>query len=105
VEPAANIVKRFATGAMSFGSISIEAHTTLAMAMNRIGGKSNTGEGGENADRCEQQINSRFYLYIFEDHKITFCREKVLLEPPPEKIVDMKLCKCTGYLTNTHLLH
>ena len=47
VEPAADIVKRFATGAMSFGSISREAHTTLAIAMNRIGGKSNTGEGGE----------------------------------------------------------
>src|SRR5438128_1870827 len=51
VEPAAEIVKRFATGAMSFGSISREAHTTLAIAMNRIGGKSNTGEGGEEADR------------------------------------------------------
>ena len=51
VEPASEIVKRFATGAMSFGSISREAHTTLAMAMNRIGGKSNTGEGGEEPDR------------------------------------------------------
>ncbi|TMJ14789.1 MAG: glutamate synthase large subunit, partial [Alphaproteobacteria bacterium] len=51
VEPAAEIVRRFATGAMSFGSISREAHTTLAVAMNRIGGKSNTGEGGEEADR------------------------------------------------------
>lgn len=51
VEPASRIVKRFATGAMSFGSISREAHTTLAIAMNRIGGKSNTGEGGEEADR------------------------------------------------------
>ena len=47
VEPAADIVRRFSTGAMSFGSISREAHTTLAIAMNRIGGKSNTGEGGE----------------------------------------------------------
>lgn len=47
VEPAENIYKRFATGAMSFGSISWEAHTTLAIAMNRLGGKSNTGEGGE----------------------------------------------------------
>jgi hypothetical protein len=47
VEPASEIVKRFATGAMSFGSISREAHETLAIAMNRIGGKSNTGEGGE----------------------------------------------------------
>ncbi|MFZ3235699.1 MAG: glutamate synthase large subunit [Stellaceae bacterium] len=51
VEPASEIVKRFATGAMSFGSISREAHTTLAIAMNRIGGKSNTGEGGEEASR------------------------------------------------------
>jgi glutamate synthase domain-containing protein 2/glutamate synthase domain-containing protein 3 len=51
VEPAAEIVKRFATGAMSLGSISTEAHTTLAVAMNRIGGKSNTGEGGEDALR------------------------------------------------------
>ena len=54
VEPAANIVRRFATGAMSFGSISREAHTTLAIAMNRIGGKSNTGEGGEEADRFKR---------------------------------------------------
>jgi len=51
VEPAAEIVKRFSTGAMSYGSISLEAHTTLAIAMNRIGGKSNTGEGGEEVDR------------------------------------------------------
>ncbi|MDP1628558.1 MAG: glutamate synthase large subunit [Parvibaculum sp.] len=51
VEPAVEIVKRFATGAMSYGSISREAHTTLAIAMNRIGGRSNTGEGGEEADR------------------------------------------------------
>ncbi|MEZ5789284.1 MAG: glutamate synthase large subunit [Nitratireductor sp.] len=51
VEPAAEIVRRFATGAMSFGSISREAHTTLARAMNAIGGKSNTGEGGEEPDR------------------------------------------------------
>jgi glutamate synthase (NADPH/NADH) large chain len=51
VEPASEIVKRFATGAMSLGSISTEAHTTLSIAMNRIGGKSNTGEGGEDARR------------------------------------------------------
>ncbi len=51
VEPATAIVRRFVTGAMSFGSISREAHTTLAIAMNRIGGKSNTGEGGEEPDR------------------------------------------------------
>jgi len=57
VEPAAEIVKRFATGAMSFGSISREAHTTLAIAMNRIGGKSNTGEGGEEAQRFKPLPN------------------------------------------------
>ncbi|MDH3387116.1 MAG: glutamate synthase large subunit, partial [Gammaproteobacteria bacterium] len=51
VEPAEEIVQRFATGAMSFGSISWEAHTTLAIAMNRLGGRSNTGEGGEEAER------------------------------------------------------
>ncbi|HZF19210.1 MAG TPA: glutamate synthase large subunit, partial [Burkholderiales bacterium] len=51
VEPAAEIVKRFSTGAMSHGSISVEAHTTLAVAMNRLGGKSNTGEGGEDRRR------------------------------------------------------
>jgi len=51
VEPASKIVKRFSTGAMSFGSISGEAHRTLAVAMNQIGGKSNTGEGGEEPDR------------------------------------------------------
>jgi glutamate synthase (NADPH) large chain len=54
VEPAKEIVKRFSTGAMSFGSISREAHTTLAIAMNRIGGKSNTGEGGEESDRYKR---------------------------------------------------
>ena len=57
VEPAANIVRRFSTGAMSFGSISREAHTTLAIAMNRIGGKSNTGEGGEEAERFKPLPN------------------------------------------------
>jgi len=57
VEPAKNIVRRFATGAMSFGSISREAHTTLAIAMNRIGGRSNTGEGGEEADRFKPLPN------------------------------------------------
>ncbi|KAK6621297.1 hypothetical protein RUM43_011603 [Polyplax serrata] len=63
VEPASEIVKRFVTGAMSFGSISLEAHTTLAMAMNKMGGKSNTGEGGEQSSRylsvnTENNINS-----------------------------------------------
>ena len=57
VEPASQIVRRFSTGAMSFGSISREAHTTLAVAMNRIGGRSNTGEGGEEADRFKPLPN------------------------------------------------
>ncbi|HEY2231107.1 MAG TPA: glutamate synthase large subunit [Xanthobacteraceae bacterium] len=57
VEPANSIVRRFATGAMSYGSISREAHTTLAIAMNRIGGRSNTGEGGEETDRFKPLPN------------------------------------------------
>ncbi|MGE0405380.1 MAG: glutamate synthase large subunit, partial [Candidatus Korobacteraceae bacterium] len=57
VEPAKEIVKRFTTGAMSFGSISKEAHETLAVAMNRIGGKSNTGEGGEDDQRYKPDAN------------------------------------------------
>ncbi|MCC7039445.1 MAG: glutamate synthase subunit alpha [Burkholderiales bacterium] len=58
VEPAASIVRRFATGAMSLGSISTEAHTTLAVAMNRIGGKSNTGEGGEDEARYRDELRA-----------------------------------------------
>jgi glutamate synthase (NADPH) large chain len=57
VEPVSEIVKRFSTGAMSYGSISAEAHETLAIAMNRLGGKSNTGEGGEDADRYTPDEN------------------------------------------------
>jgi len=57
VEPAKEIVKRFATGAMSFGSISAESHESLAIAMNRIGGKSNTGEGGEDSARWKPDSN------------------------------------------------
>ena len=57
VEPASEIVKRFCTGAMSFGSISAESHETLAIAMNRLGGKSNTGEGGENPERFKPLPN------------------------------------------------
>jgi glutamate synthase domain-containing protein 2/glutamate synthase domain-containing protein 1/glutamate synthase domain-containing protein 3 len=57
VEPASEIVKRFATGAMSFGSISKEAHETMAIAMNRIGGRSNTGEGGEDEERFRPDAN------------------------------------------------
>src|SRR5205814_10283895 len=57
VEPAAEIVKRFSTGAMSLGSLSREAHETLAIAMNRIGGRSNTGEGGEDPARYVRDAN------------------------------------------------
>ena len=60
VEPASEIVKRFNTGAMSFGSISKEAHETLAIAMNRLGGKSNTGEGGEDPERFKPLAERRF---------------------------------------------
>ncbi len=60
VEPVANILKRFATGAMSFGSISFEAHTTLAIAMNRIGAKSNSGEGGEDSIRYQRLPNGDY---------------------------------------------
>ncbi|HVT41754.1 MAG TPA: glutamate synthase large subunit, partial [Acidimicrobiales bacterium] len=57
VEPISSIMARFSTGAMSYGSISAEAHQTLAIAMNRIGGRSNTGEGGEDADRFTPDAN------------------------------------------------
>ena len=57
VEPVASIVRRFATGAMSYGSISAEAHQTLAIAMNRLGARSNTGEGGEDPDRFIPDAN------------------------------------------------
>ena len=60
VEPAKEIVKRFTTGAMSFGSISKEAHETLAIAMNRIGGMSNTGEGGEDEASLHAGRQRRF---------------------------------------------
>ena len=60
VEPAADIVTRFVTGAMSFGSISKEAHETLAIAMNRLGGRSNTGEGGEDPERFKPRANGDF---------------------------------------------
>lgn len=69
---------RFATGAMSFGSISLEAHTTLAITMNRIGGKSNTGEGGENADRYlgkSTNVKNINHNIVFIHHNIVFVFE------------------------------
>jgi len=68
VESAKEIVKRFATGAMSFGSISKEAHETLAIAMNRIGGKSNTGEGGEDENRFQRDENGDLRRSAFRRH-------------------------------------
>ena len=70
VESAKDIVKRFATGAMSLGSISTEAHTTLAIAMNRIGGKSNTGEGGEDANRFKILHGGEKLSDIIGKHRI-----------------------------------
>lgn len=71
VEPASEIIKRFATGAMSFGSISLEAHATLAVTMNRIGGKSNTGEGGENADRYLSK-HLILFMSLFKNYNVLF---------------------------------
>jgi glutamate synthase (NADPH/NADH) large chain len=70
VEPAKDIVKRFATGAMSLGSISTEAHTTLALAMNRIGGKSNTGEGGEDRRRYDPIVEGETLASRLGEHRI-----------------------------------
>jgi len=70
VEPAKDIVKRFATGAMSLGSISTEAHATLAIAMNRIGGKSNTGEGGEDAKRFIPVANATTMAAVIGEKQI-----------------------------------
>jgi len=75
VEPAKEIVKRFATGAMSLGSISTEAHTTLAIAMNRIGGKSNTGEGGEDPARFKSLKGGEMLSDIIGKNRIEADRE------------------------------
>ena len=65
VESVDSIVKRFKTGAMSYGSISKEAHETLAIAMNRLGGKSNSGEGGEDSEslKLRQMMDSKRFSY------------------------------------------
>ncbi len=75
VEAAKEIVKRFATGAMSLGSISTEAHTTLAIAMNRIGGKSNTGEGGEDAARFKPAVGGEKLSEVIGKSRIFSDRE------------------------------
>ncbi|MEI7465398.1 MAG: glutamate synthase-related protein, partial [Burkholderiales bacterium] len=86
VEAAAEIVKRFATGAMSLGSISTEAHSTLAVAMNRIGGKSNTGEGGEDPARYRNELKG---IPIADGTKISeVLGEKVIVADFPLKAGD-----------------
>ena len=87
VEPAENIVKRFATGAMSFGSISREAHTTLAIAMNRIGGKSNTGEGGE--ERRPLQAD---------------CRTAISMRSAIKQVASGRFGVTTEYLVNSDMM-
>ena len=102
VEPATEIVKRFATGAMSFGSISAEAHETLAIAMNRIGGRSNTGEGGEDEarfSRCRMAIrgaarSSRWLPAASASRPITWsmptsCRSRSRRAPSPAKAASL----------------
>ncbi|KAG8238838.1 hypothetical protein J437_LFUL018601 [Ladona fulva] len=89
VEPASEIVKRFATGAMSFGSISLEAHQTLAIAMNRIGGKSNTGEGGMNNNFWIYLRNglrpSRFY--VMKDNIMVMASEVGVYDTAPDNVI------------------
>jgi glutamate synthase (NADPH) large chain len=84
VEPAKDIVKRFSTGAMSFGSISREAHTTLAIAMNRIGGKSNTGEGGEESDRFKPLPNGDSMRSAIKQVASRSSGRPVRIEPRPQ---------------------
>lgn len=80
VEPAAEIVKRFVTGAMSYGSISLEAHTTLALAMNTMGGKSNSGEGGENPRRLEKTPEGKPSLFRCGARVLAVCVLGVCVE-------------------------
>ena len=109
VEPAKEIVKRFTTGAMSFGSISKEAHETLAIAMNRIGGKSNTGEGGEDEARfkprrqrrlCAAAPSSRWPAAASASPPITWstptsCRSRWRRAPSPAKAASCPATKWT----------
>ena len=109
VEPASEIVKRFATGAMSFGSISKEAHETLAIAMNRIGGRSNTGEGGEdearfkpdaNGDLAPQRDQAGGFGPLRRHHAITWstptnCRSKSRRARSPAKAASCPATKWT----------
>ncbi|MDR2637530.1 MAG: glutamate synthase subunit alpha [Zoogloeaceae bacterium] len=103
VEPAKEIVKRFVTGAMSLGSISTEAHTTLSIAMNRIGGKSNTGEGGEDARRFKPLQAGQKLSEVIGAHRIerdyTF-QEGDSLRSAIKQVASGRFGVTTEYLVN-----
>ncbi|MBE9609018.1 glutamate synthase-related protein [Chitinilyticum piscinae] len=103
VESAKEIVKRFATGAMSLGSISTEAHTTLAIAMNRIGGKSNTGEGGEDATRFKPLVAGQTLSEVIGANRIvrdyTF-KEGDSLRSAIKQVASGRFGVTTEYLVN-----
>ena len=105
VEPWTEIVKRFKTGAMSYGSISREAHENLAIAMNRIGGKSNSGEGGEDRRRFQPDVNGdnrnsaiKQVASVLENFSFTKCQRdinKMAQELSQEKEVN---CRNKGFI-------
>ena len=94
VEPAKEIVKRFCTGAMSFGSISREAHENLAIAMNRLGGKSNTGEGGEDPDRFQPDRDEKGNVVLTPEGKPRLRRSAI------KQVASGRFGVTTEYLTN-----
>ncbi len=103
VEPAREIVKRFATGAMSLGSISTEAHSTLAIAMNRIGGKSNTGEGGEDPRRFRRVGRGESVAGVIGDNRIERdipLREGDSLRSAIKQVASGRFGVTTEYLAN-----
>ena len=109
VEPASEIVKRFSTGAMSYGSISAEAHETLAIAMNRLGGRSNSGEGGEtsvalhagrerrSASQCHQagRVGTLRCHLALPDATAPTSRSRWRREPSPVRAASFRLTRCT----------
>jgi glutamate synthase domain-containing protein 2/glutamate synthase domain-containing protein 1/glutamate synthase domain-containing protein 3 len=95
VEPANEIVKRFVTGAMSFGSISREAHETLAIAMNRLGGKSNTGEGGEDPERFQPDRDAKGNVVMTPEGKPRLRRSAI------KQVASGRFGVTTEYLVNS----
>ena len=91
VEPASEIVKRFCTGAMSFGSISAEAHESLAIAMNRLGGKSNTGEGGEDPERFQPHGQRRLQALGDQAGRLRTVRRHHLVPDQRRRAADQDL--------------